>query len=62
MSRSLDADALGALATLTRLDMPVDRAAAALASYNDALVTLAALDEVRLGETPPAAAFAASWE
>lgn len=62
MSRSLDAAALGALNTLTQLDMPVERAVAALASYNDALTTLAPLGEIGLGETPPAAAFHASWE
>lgn len=62
MTRSLDAATFAGLDSLTGLGLPADRSAATLAAFTAAMSTLAALDEVPLGETPPAAAFAASWE
>ncbi|WP_369051953.1 hypothetical protein [Kineococcus terrestris] len=62
MSRALDAATFSGLEALTGLGMPPERAAAALAAYNGVLGTLAGLDGVPFGDTPPAAAFNASWE
>ena len=62
MSRSLDAATLAGLDSLTGLGLPAARSEATLAAFTAAMVTLAPLDEVALGETPPAAAFSATWE
>lgn len=62
MSRSLDETTFAGLDRLTGLGLPAERNAETLAAFAAAMTTLSALDEVRLGETPPAAAFNASWE
>lgn len=62
MSRSLDATTLAGLDSLTGLGLPADRAQTTLAAFTAAMTTLSALDDVPLGETPPAAAFDAAWE
>lgn len=62
MSRSLDITTFTGLDTLTGLGLPADRAEATLHTLTGVLATLAPLDEVVLGETPPASAFCATWE
>lgn len=55
-------EAVADLLAFARLDLSADRRAAA-APVIDMVTGLAdSLDEVELGETPPAAAFDARWE
>jgi hypothetical protein len=60
--RSFSAEAIAVAARGARLDLPEDRQATLGAFLGDMYGLIDRLDEVPLGETPPATAFDARWE
>jgi Asp-tRNA(Asn)/Glu-tRNA(Gln) amidotransferase C subunit len=62
MSRSLTPQALAAAARFARLDLPEDRAELVRGTIESVHGLLDRLDELDLGETPPATAYNARWE
>jgi Asp-tRNA(Asn)/Glu-tRNA(Gln) amidotransferase C subunit len=61
-SRELVGEALQSAARSARLDLTPERLTAVAPMINSIYGMLGALDDVPLGETPPATAFAARWE
>ena len=61
-SRELVGEALDLAVRQARLDLGPERLAQVAPMINGLYATLSALDDVPLGETPPATAFDARWE
>ncbi|WP_100499292.1 Asp-tRNA(Asn)/Glu-tRNA(Gln) amidotransferase subunit GatC [Geodermatophilus chilensis] len=61
-SRELVGEALQIAARTARLDLSPERLEAVAPMVNSIYAMLDTLDEVPLGETPPATAFDARWE
>jgi Asp-tRNA(Asn)/Glu-tRNA(Gln) amidotransferase C subunit len=61
-SRALVGEALQAAVSHARLDLSPERLEAVSPMINSVYALFDALDEVPLGETPPATAFDARWE
>ena len=62
MARTISPQALETAALMARLEIPEDRAESVRTSLTSVYALVDRLDELDLGETPPATAFDARWE
>jgi Asp-tRNA(Asn)/Glu-tRNA(Gln) amidotransferase C subunit len=62
MSRTFPAPVFESAAAVARLDVPADRAETLRGTVEAIYGLIDKLDELDLGETPPATAFDARWE
>jgi Asp-tRNA(Asn)/Glu-tRNA(Gln) amidotransferase C subunit len=62
VARTISPQALETAALMARLEIPEDRAESVRTSLTSVYALVDRLDELDLGETPPATAFDARWE
>jgi hypothetical protein len=62
MSRTFPEPVFDSVAGVARLNVPAERSAAVRGCLESAYTLIDKLDELDLGETPPATAFACGWE